>query len=50
MLKLDLLRLRQTKRACDISEGLLRENNRSGPHGANGANKVHVLDCFRKKF
>ena len=50
MLKLDLLRLCQTKSASDVREGLLREDDRRGSHRANLADKLNVFDCFRKEL
>ncbi len=46
MLKLDLLRLRQTERAADIRERFVGENNRAGTHCANPADKLNVFDGF----
>ena len=48
VLKLDLLRLRQTKRARDVSKRLLGKNDRAWSHGANFTDKLHVFDCFRE--
>src|SRR5256885_16555389 len=48
MFKLNLLRLRETKRAGDVGERLLREDDGAGAHRANGANEEDVFDGLRK--
>jgi hypothetical protein len=46
VLKLDLLRLRQSERAANVGERFLREDDRAGPNGANRADELNVFDCF----
>jgi len=48
VLKLDLLRLRQSESAANVRERFLREDDRSRSHGANRADELNVFDCFRK--
>src|SRR5437764_4767222 len=48
VLKFNLLSLRQTKLAGNIGNRLLRKHNCSRSHYANAADKLNILDGFRK--
>src|SRR6185503_11699694 len=48
VLKLNLLRLRQSESAANVGKWLLRENDRAGPHRPDRADELNVLDCFRE--
>src|SRR6185503_12236935 len=50
VLKLDLLRLRQSERTADISKRFLRENDRAGTHRADLADKLNVFDGFGEEL
>ena len=46
MLKLNLLRLRQTESAANVRERFLREDDRARPHRPDCTDELNVFDCF----
>jgi hypothetical protein len=48
VLKLDLLRLRQTERARDVGKRLARKHDRRGTHGSYCADEAHVFYGLRE--
>ena len=50
MLKLDLLRLRQTESSGDVCKWFLRKDDRAGSHGSDLADELNVFDGFGEEL
>ena len=50
MLKLDLLRLRQTESSGDVSKWFISKDDRAGSHRSDFAYELNVFNCLRKEL